>query len=582
MMRRFLTASAISLFGVSHAAKPDPSSLRKTNAGEVIGSKGPNQTHVWRGIPYALPPIGDLRWRAPRSRPVFDSVFLATNKPPICTQYNSPLGNTGLLGRKQVIGQEDCLYLSVWAPRFDKHKVPTTEDRLPVMFWIHGGGNSIGYGDAYQPFNLVQQEQVIVVTINYRLGPLGWFPHPAIRATADNPQDASGMYGLLDIIAALRWVQANIESFGGNPDKVTIFGESAGAANVFMLLASPLAKGLFHQAIAQSARAYLYPIWQAEEFHEPDQKGHPNSSSEVISRLYAQQKQVSVSQVHKLVAETPEKLSSFLWHSTPESLLRMYKKTPTGMLFFPAYLRDGYVVPDQPLAQTLADPSLCNKVPLITGTNRDEQKTFLALNQRLVTKRMGLHIRDLDKYNSIAQYFSQAWKFSAVDNIANAYAQHTPVWGYRFDWDNLPRTWFVDFANLLGAGHALEMPFVFGEFQHIPVLPFVYNRKNRVERQKLSSQMMFFWGQFARTGNPNAVGNEDWEKWDESEQVLLFDAPPSGIRMATQTVSADALKKRLFADSTLTKQEKCYVYKGIFRYSDFYDENELVKLACIE
>ena len=230
-----------------HPAAPE--TLRQTTAGPVVGFVDELNTHGWTGIPFAAPPVGDLRWAAPRLPEPWQEPLQAVTFNNACLQLWGILAGTdGELG--QVVGSEDCLYLNVWAPAGSSD---LDSEPLPVMFWIHGGGNTIGTANTSNGARLAAEQNLVVVTINYRLGVLGWLSHPALRQAERSAHDASGNYGTLDMIAALQWVQYNIASFGGDPDNVTIFGESAGGRNVYSLMfLSPPAAGLFHQVIAQS------------------------------------------------------------------------------------------------------------------------------------------------------------------------------------------------------------------------------------------------------------------------------------------------------------------------------------------
>ena len=192
----------------------DPSSRRVTASGPVVGMQGGYGSHVWLGIPYAKPPLGELRWRAPQPAAAWTDtrVALALGSP--CPQYTSPLW--GVSGKEGTIaGSEDCLYLNVYAPRVAEDAVPAGDRRWPVMVWIHGGGNSIGQGGAYEGGHLAAAEHVVVVTVNYRLGPFGWFRHAALRADAAGAAEQSGNFATLDVIGALEWVRDNIAAFGG-------------------------------------------------------------------------------------------------------------------------------------------------------------------------------------------------------------------------------------------------------------------------------------------------------------------------------------------------------------------------------
>lgn len=235
-----ILASLGVLTGIYFYLKPDeplariasPSSVRMTDYGELVGYQGRYDAHAWLGIPYAQPPVRDLRWKAPRPPLPWTGRRETLEFGEPCVQL--PVLPDSDQGRGY-IGNEDCLYLNIWAPTIGPTRIPTGDDRLPVMFWIHGGGNAMGSGgsedtDLYNGSLMVSEHDVIVVSVNYRMGPLGWFAHDALMKTSTTPEDASGNFGTLDLIAALRWVQANIHRFGGDPRRVTIFGESAGAA----------------------------------------------------------------------------------------------------------------------------------------------------------------------------------------------------------------------------------------------------------------------------------------------------------------------------------------------------------------
>ena len=211
----------------------------ETSSGTVYGVKK-NKVIFYEDIPYAQPPIGELRWKAPRT--LISSDLIKSKENNFCIQRPSNLG--GVYGEGFFVGNEDCLYLDIHAPK----KINT---KLPVMFWIHGGGNTSGLKDLYDFSKMVAKHNVIVVRINFRLGPFGWFTHPAVQKFQDG-DDKTSNYGTLDIIKALEWVNNNISLFGGDPDNITIFGESAGGHNVLSLLVSKQARGMFNKAISMS------------------------------------------------------------------------------------------------------------------------------------------------------------------------------------------------------------------------------------------------------------------------------------------------------------------------------------------
>ena len=238
-MRLFTLSIVILLAGcASPAQKVADSAPVVTDTGSVQAYVAEGDVLQWYDIPFAKPPVGDLRWRAPEPLDATPQLISRRTEPAICPQQ---AGSVSGVEGDAAIGDEDCLYLDVTAPA-------SGTEPLPVMVWIHGGGNTTGHKNTYDFSRFVAEQNVIVVTINYRLGPLGWFAHPALGS---GPGTIAN-FGTLDIIAALGWVKRNIGAFGGDADNVTIFGESAGGHNVFTLLASPLSEGLFHKAISQS------------------------------------------------------------------------------------------------------------------------------------------------------------------------------------------------------------------------------------------------------------------------------------------------------------------------------------------
>ena len=243
--------------------------------GELIGFTAENGAHIWRGVPYGEDTSGKNRWRAPRPAPVWDGVREATAFAPVCPQIATPFTPIEGFVLGELEGSEDCLAMDIYAPS------DAVGRSLPVMVWIHGGSNVSGASQMYIGDRLAANEDVIVISVQYRLGPLGWFSHQALRDSADTFEDTSANFGTLDLIASLKWVRDNITAFGGDPDRVTIFGESAGGHNVATLLGSPLAEGLFHQAIIQSGSFDSVSVSDAE-----GQSGSlTNASRDVAKRL---------------------------------------------------------------------------------------------------------------------------------------------------------------------------------------------------------------------------------------------------------------------------------------------------------
>ncbi|MEO9970244.1 MAG: carboxylesterase family protein, partial [Hyphomonadaceae bacterium] len=226
---------------------PAPETVRSIPQGDLQGFVAPSGAHVWRGVPFAADTGGDNRWRAPRPASGWDGTRDATAHGPRCPQVANSFTQSDMpFEPGDLLGDEACLNLDVYAPADAAGK------SLPVMMWIHGGSNVSGASADYDGSYLAQNENVIIIAVQYRLGPLGFFSHPALRDTASLPEDRAANFATLDLVAALNWIKTNAASFGGDAGNVTIFGESAGGQNVSTLLASPLAKGLFHRAIIQS------------------------------------------------------------------------------------------------------------------------------------------------------------------------------------------------------------------------------------------------------------------------------------------------------------------------------------------
>ncbi|HEY6130462.1 MAG TPA: carboxylesterase family protein, partial [Halioglobus sp.] len=332
---------------------PAAATLRQIRQGEVVGFLDDNQSHTWLGIPYASPPLGNLRWRAPREPQPWNGTLEAVQAHDFCTQYGSQMEARPPREWGKVIGSEDCLYLNVFAPAFPPDGIPQGAARIPVMVYIHGGGNMVGYSTEYKYAGtmLAGTHKVIVVSFNYRLGPFGWFSHPALNVYG-SAEDRSGNFGTLDTIRALQWVRDNIAAFGGDPNNVTVFGESAGGMNTFALLASPLAKGLFHKAIVQSGiTPVVTPITEAQNFADDAVPGHQNSAQEVVNRLLVNAGRAATPQEARALQERMpyDELAQFLRTQNAATILAQYDTGFLGLPDVPNLLGDGVVLPAENL-----------------------------------------------------------------------------------------------------------------------------------------------------------------------------------------------------------------------------------------
>jgi para-nitrobenzyl esterase len=524
---------------------PDPATARRVTEGEVIGFIADSGVQVWRGLPFAAPPEGDLRWRAPRPAIAWTGVREATEHSSMCPQLSNVFNADEGLKPGTLLGAEDCLYLDVFAP-----PGAAAGDKLPVMVWIHGGGNVWGSAKQYDPSNLVANEKVIVVVVQYRLGPLGWFAHEAIRESAETPEDAAASFALLDLAASLRWVKDNIAAFGGDADRVTIFGESAGGHNVAGLLASPPAKGLFHRAIIQSGLFDSTPLSEAERGGGPD----INPAADVAKTLGASN-------------------AAALRAVSLDRLFGAYAPDAAGFSSMPRMIADGVALPGDGLRAAIADRERLNAVPIITGTNRDEMKLFQFVDPRLVSRQFGIFFvaKDQHFYDRLADYQSRLWRIRSVDEplaLLTA-AGHSDVYAYRFDWDEGGRFLWTDLKALLGAAHAIEIPFVMNRFELLGRLdPLMWTKKSAEERETLSRQMGGYWGAFARAGDPNGTprdGNRpEWLRWSGEAALMRFDGSSGGgSQMMGTGDSVDRLIADLATEPVLTPQQKALIAEAL-------------------
>jgi para-nitrobenzyl esterase len=497
-----------------------------------------------------------------------------------CPQFASVFAGEGR-NTKGIIGDEDCLYLDVYAPRAEPGAAAPGESGLPVMLWIHGGGNSIGRAGFYDGGNLAATHDVGVVAINYRLGPFGWFRHAALRAGGSSAAERSGNFGTLDTIRALEWVRENIASFGGDPDNVTIFGESAGGRNVLSLLLSRRAKGLFHRAIVQSGGMGGSTVEETERFTDADPPGHPYSSKEIVARLLVQDGTAPdrAAARERIASMSAADLESYLRDKDQQEILITYVEDPSappGMLNFPQVFREGAVLPREEAIARLARGAY-NKVPVILGTNRDENKLFMAFDPALAYWRFGLFPEALDEdiYQATAHHQANAWKARSVDRPAALMraTQGPSVYAYRWDWDeerSLP--FFYDGAKMLGASHGFEIPFVFGHWDLGPDTRLIFGGGSRQGRENLSGQMMSYWAEFARSGSPGRGREGDqpeWTAWDDSSaeapRYIVLDTPADGgLRMASETFTVDRVVADLLVDPRLaTARDRCTVLRNL-------------------
>ncbi len=503
-IQAFCVLAAGLALGLSVAAHADPLTV-KTKLGKVEGKTiNSGKVRAWLGIPYAAPPVGDLRWKAPQAAAKWKGKRDATTYGAHCAQ--NPVFQDMIFQDNG--SSEDCLFANVYAPADASKK-----SKLPVMFWIHGGGFSGGgSNEPRHNGDFLPQKGVVLVTINYRLGVFGFL------ATADLAKEANGAagnYGLMDMISALEWVKANIKEFGGDPGNVTIFGESAGSFAVSTLMASPMAQGLFHKAIGESGGALSRGTLNYDSLSEREAK-----DAAWVAGLNV----TSLAQLRALPTQT---------------ILDACKKPGVG---FPPDV-DG-----RALTEAVADTYAAGKqahVPLIAGWNADEGN-FMATRGDTVEKWktmadtmfkdraaefMKLYPGDTDEQarRSAIDYGSDS--FIAFGTWAWLEAHRTtgnsPVYRYHFELAATPSK----FHPGTFAFHSDDIEYVFGTLDTRPGWDV------RPEDRTLSEAVMTYWTNFAKTGDPNGSGMPTWPKYNDDGYPLIH-------LYTTITSAPDALRPR--------------------------------------
>jgi len=447
--------------------------------GSILGATAEG-VHSFKGIPFAAPPVGDLRWKPPQSVVAWDGVRECIAYGDSCPQKPYPAGS--LYARKPEKQSEDCLYLNVWTTELG------ADAKRPVMVWIHGGGLTRGSGanTVYDGANLARKG-VVLVTINYRLGPLGYMAHPEL--TEESPKSASGNYGVLDQIAALKWVQQNIANFGGDPGRVTIFGESAGSWSVNVLVATPLASGLFHRAIGQSGGSFG--------------PGTPLSAAE----------KKGVEFMEAAGAESLQQLRSL----SAEQLLAVNASRTRSVV-------DGWVLPDT--VRSIFAAGKQNNVPVIVGSNADEM-TSLTNPATIPRTREALRKRIEAELGELAGEFEALYPAETDADAARAwldsrrdrgFSVQMRVWArmtatgnsqaYLYQFTRVPP---IPNSEYFGAFHAAEIAYA---FSNINRLPSQYAELDN----KLSDTISAYWVKFAATGDPNGEGLPAWAAYNPDDE----------------------------------------------------------------
>ena len=526
---------------------------------------------LWEDIPYAQPPVGNLRWKAPREL-LSKNIKIEPQINNFCIQETSSLGGSAQFSDEIVSGFEDCLYLDIFTPKNYEN------NSLPVMFWIHGGGNTSGLKDLYEFNKMVEKYEIIIVRINYRLGPFGWFTHPAIQDLQEGI-DKTSNFGTLDIIAALQWVQKNISLFGGDPNNVTIFGESAGGHNVYSLLVSEKAKDLFHKAISMSG--YTTSISTQNAYKQDKYSATSDYTSwEVVNEIIQDdQEKIGIEVIRDILLKLPA-----------EDFFKIYARRESYQEI-PLLTSDGIVIPDIGLRESLQNRDLINNVPLIAGSNADEVKLWLAtaeyfidVEYSLIGSLFGIPkviLNDEDAFEAFNYYRSSAWKIRGVDHPLQSLSKagNNKLYSYRFDWDDHRKYIIGDFKKLIGAAHATEIPLLAGNTKLVggfPLSTLIYPPSS--SKRYVSNNMMKFWSNFAKYGSPGDSTNSiDWKPYDADStnpEFLILDKK-NNLKMSSLSNSFKSLSEELFTDTRVNEIEKCVILLQMFTFvgDDLYDQN---------
>ena len=569
-MMKLFSILLINIFMINTLIASDD--VISTSSGIVKGTKKINVT-IYEDIPYAKPPVGFLRWKAPREISAHVEIFPKENN--FCIQRPSNLG--GVDGDGFFVGSEDCLYLDITVPNNEINQ------KLPVMLWIHGGGNTSGLKDLYDFSKMAHRHDVIIVRINYRLGPLGWFTHPAIQSFQQG-EDKTSNFGTLDIIMALKWVNNNISKFGGDSNNVTIFGESAGGHNVLSLLASKKAKGLFHKAISMSGYTTSISI---EDAYNPVEKSSTSrySSSKVLEKLV---KKYGLANYPG--KNSNEQIRELLLTIPIEDFFEIYAKR-ASYDEIPLTTADGIVIPKIGLKKALTKKEHVNIVPTIAGSNRDEVKLWLAtatyfvdLDYSLLGSILRIPKVDLsneESFEAFNYYRSSAWKIRGVDAPLKSLSEagNNSLYAYRYDWDDHRRHVIADFKKLIGAAHATEIPLLTGNMDLVggyPLSDIIYPPS--ISKRYTSKNMMKFWTNFAKNGSPGKSSNAViWEKYQNINDIsnyLVIDKKKK-LMMVENRTTFQSLIDELIIDNRVNDSEKCVILLQMFTYvgEDIYEEN---------
>ena len=566
-LRAAAACVALSLPLLANAQNARATVERQTRFGPVIGTddSATTGTYSWKGVPFAKAPVGDLRWRPPvdpvrwheaRKTQAFGNACVQYGRiygPGSNNRFDQTIGQTLF----QAVGQEDCLYLNIWRPAHPR-------GGMPVIVFVHGGSDVSGYtaDPVYDGAALARAADAVVVTVNYRLGIFGFLNQTALK-TGD-PATDSGNFALLDLVKALEFVQADIPKFGGDPSNVTLMGQSAGAINVWALMASPLVvqhqPQLFHRAVPLSGGISMASNLPAGSLPTlaPAATYKLQGDALLQLRLIAAGRATNAAEADAWIASNGStQAAEFLRSQSPASLFAtlLFSTMPAQGLAGSGPIPDGFVLASDPIEAVKAGQYL--RVPVLAGNTRDEGKLFptllgarIPLDAQLFAKQFTydpeaapqVTLEDwiparflpvtapLTGFNAQTEFVNRIFFLRSRDNIMDALkTQQRDLWYYRFDWDEQPAPW----NDIYGAAHLYDLPFLFGTFGPSLFGNVSFNKANEPGRLELSKAMMRSLGAFARNGDPNAPEalGVTWPTWPGA---LVFDATKTGKAISTR------------------------------------------------
>jgi len=523
--RLLLLISIASLLLASNSWAANTSDVVKIESGQLKGSIV-NGVVSFKGVPFAAPPVGDLRWRPPQPVKPWAGVRLAEKFAPDCMQAPFPPDAAPLSASLS----EDCLYVNVWSP------AKAASKRLPVMVWIYGGGFvNGGTSPAVYDGSHFAENGVVFVSLNYRIGRFGFFAHPAL--TKENPNEPHGNYGYMDQIAALQWVKRNIAAFGGDPGDVTVFGESAGGGSVLMLLTSPLSHGLFQKAIVESGGGRDYLMGQ-RYIDKKSPTGTP--SAEEIGMNFAKSNGIQGTDAAALAALRALPADKIV------NGLNMATMGPAAQTYSGPMV-DGQIVIDSP--QTALLSGKWAKVPVMIGANSADigfprARTIDGLFAPFgANAEKAKAIYNPEKSDNV---FLVGWKIGADQMMveparfvaATVAAAGIPSFEYRFSYvaESLRE-------RLKGAPHATEIPYVFD------TVKAAYGNKLAAQDEAMAQKTHAYWVAFAKTGKPTPVGLPAWTAYLPKSDVIM------NFTLKGPVVGPDPWKARLDLIEALAEQK---------------------------